>query len=385
MTQTLAPISAGEVKTWARDLGFDEVRIAAAEPIPEAERFFEDWVRRGFHGGMKYLEDFRARLARLKKEIPDAKSIIVVGANYYQQPRRAKNAAGLEGRVALYAWGRDYHRALKERLARLADFLRARNPNARCVPCVDTQPVFERSVAERAGMGFRGRHTNLLNRRYGPWLFLAELITNLELSPDGPEDHGDCGTCRICLDICPTQAIVNSHEIDARRCIAYLTIEHRGAIPREIRPLMKDWVFGCDECLAKCPFTRASQETKWPEFRTDPIDRLDLLALFSIGSNRRHEERFRGTALLRASRKMILRNAAVVLGNLGDARAVPVLAKALEKEGPLVRMHAAWALGRIGTGGARRVLEERLREESNPEVREEIRLALSGSASTRPR
>lgn len=381
-------ISPQEIKSFAQTLGFDAVGIAKAYSVPEAEEALQDWIEAGYHGGMQYLADYRERLARLASSLPNAKSVIVLGVNYFSHDSRPRNpgrAAGLKGRVARYAWGRDYHHVIKDRLKKMESLILERCPGASCLSCVDTQPLLERSYAERAGLGFRGRQAILLNRHFGPWLFLSEILTDLELEPDHPEDHGTCGTCTACIDRCPTRAILPSGTIDARRCISYLTIEHKGVIPRELRPLMKNWVFGCDECLAVCPFTRVSKETSWeelgPEAGAGVGRELDLEAVFQIRSNGEYERRFKGTALLRASRAMMLRNAAVVLGNIGGAEAVPWLRDALERESVLVRIHAAWALGRIGGDRACEILQERLAEESDAAVREEIVLALRDAVS----
>ncbi len=373
-------ISSADIKAFAYESGFDAVGIVPASPLPEAEAEFQDWIEAGFHGGMKYLEAYASRKKELETEIPDAKSIIVLGVNYFTHDREEgeNSSAAFQGRVARYAWGKDYHLVICERLRSVEHFIRSKVPQAQCLSCVDTRPVFERSYAEAAGLGFRGRQTNLLSRDFGPWLFLSEIITDLELSPDSPRDHGSCGTCTDCIDICPTQAIVAPGKIDARKCIAYLTIEHKGVIPREIRPLMGDWVFGCDACLNTCPFTHFSKETTWKELKPESgAGRLlDLMALFEIKTNGEYETRFRGTPLLRATRKMMLRNAAIVLGNKKDESAVPVLARALKKEAALVRIHAAWALGRIGGPQALKALQQALDIESDAEVRAEIENAL---------
>ncbi len=376
-------ISSSEIKAFAREQGFDGVGIVEAHGMEEAEKTFREWIEAGFHGEMKYLEAYQQRLKRLRSTIPDVKSIIVLGVNYFNSrsealPEVAGKGKIFSGRIARYAWGRDYHAVIRNRLERIEDFIRQKVPRAQLLSCVDTQPVFERSYAEKAGLGFRGKQTNLLSKDFGPWLFLSEILTDLELASDSFQNHGSCGTCSSCIEICPTGAIVSDGKIDARRCIAYLTIEYKGVIPREIRPLIKDWVFGCDECLTVCPFTRFSKETTWEDLkpRSGSGSWLSLLSLFEIKTNGQYKKRFEGTAILRATRKMMLRNAAVVLGNVGDETAVPVLAKALQEEPVLVRIHAAWALGRIGGERALEALRHKLTQEENAEVREEILLAL---------
>lgn len=335
-------ITADQVKSLALSLGFDVCGITGAGPLPEAEEGLKLWVRAGRHGGMKYLEDFEVRAKRFWESFPEAKSIIVVGVNYYSSHSeslaltvsvpRAKNLrdpsapSGPQdddaeqnpvGRVARYAWGKDYHRVIGKRLEEFRDRLcESAGRPIKAEICVDTKPLLERQLAERAGLGFIGKQSQLLNPKFGPWLFLAELVTDLELEPDTPY-VGSCGSCTICIDQCPTQAILPEGGIDARRCISYLTIEHKGEIPEALRPLIGDWVFGCDVCLEVCPHASKSKETGWPEFRAESGkgERLDLVKLLQIPSNRAYEREFEGTALLRANRKQLLRNAKVFFEN----------------------------------------------------------------------
>lgn len=313
-------LTADQVKSLVLSLGFDVCGITGAGPLPEAEEALGLWVKEGRHGGMKYLEDFERRAKRFWESFPEAKSVIVVGVNYYSNAGCASETKPV-GRVARYAWGKDYHRVIGKRLEEFREKLsEAAGRPVRAEICVDTLPLLERSLAEKAGLGFIGKQSQLLNPKFGPWLFLAELVTNLELEPDIPF-IGSCGTCRICIDQCPTEAILPEGGIDARRCISYLTIEHRGEIPEALRPLIGDWVFGCDICLEVCPFTSKAKETKWPEFRPESGfgRRLDLVKLLEIPSNRAYEREFEGSALLRANRKQMRRNAAVVLANAESA------------------------------------------------------------------
>ncbi|MBI4372888.1 MAG: tRNA epoxyqueuosine(34) reductase QueG [Candidatus Omnitrophica bacterium] len=339
-------ISLDQIKSLARSLGFDVCGITGAGPLPEAEEALRLWVKEGRHGGMKYLEDFEFRAKRFWESFPEAKSIIVVGVNYYSEnagaasgstsrkarrglPRpdeRRGNLAPTDGndastgRIARYAWGKDYHQVIRSRLKEFQQKLEqlAGRPT-KVEICVDTKPLLERPLAQKAGLGFIGKQSQLLSPEFGPWLFLAELVTDLELAPDIPF-IGSCGTCRICIDECPTEAILPEGGIDARRCISYLTIEHKGEIPEALRPLIGDWVFGCDICLEVCPFTSKAKETKWPEFRPESGfgRRLDLVKLLEIPSNRAYEREFEGSALPRANRKQMRRNAATVLKNLGS-------------------------------------------------------------------
>ncbi len=386
------------IKSAARETGFDVVGIVKPASLEEGERAIEAWVSEGRHGSMKYLEEFRARRARFLSEFGEVKSVIVLGVNYYsnsvkrpalsvkEKPVQTKILSErFSGRVARYAWGKDYHQVIAGKHEKLITKLRGFcGTDFQAKSCVDTQPVHERTAAVQAGFGFAGKHTGLLNQRFGPWLFLSEITTNLELEEDVP-DPGTCGTCTHCQSACPTGALDQDYRMDARRCIAYLTIEHKGPIPHEFRTHIKDWIFGCDECLVVCPFTSKSQETSWKEFRAEEGagPALNVAELFEIRSNRDYEKRFRGTALLRAGRKQMLRNACLVLGNSGDPAAIPYLAKALEDPAPLVRQHAAWGLGRFGGNGSEvtAILQNVLTNETHPDVVKEIRSAIEGKFS----
>jgi len=322
---------AAHVKSLAASLGFDACGITRAEPLPEAERRLRAWLGEGRHGGMKYLEDFGSRAEKFWESFPEAKTIIVLGVNYYSSRRPADGhpAEDIEsrvsasrtpalGRVARYAWGKDYHRVIGSRLEAFQEKLsEAAGRKVRSEICVDTKPLLERSLAQKAGLGFIGKQSQLLSPKFGPWLFLAELVTDLELESDLPY-IGSCGSCRICIDECPTEAIRPEGGIDARRCIAYLTIEYKGEIPEALRPLIGDWVFGCDICLQVCPYASKGKETSWTELKAESGhgERLDLAKLLQIPSNRAYEREFSETAIRRANRKQLLRNAAIVAENL---------------------------------------------------------------------
>ncbi len=374
---------AGDPRDWiraqAREAGFDAVGFVRPAKLEAADPAMDQWLQEGRHGSMKYLEDYRQRRQRFYREFPALRSVIVLGTNYFSSQESARPPEGLSGKVARYARGQDYHRLIRERhellIARMAEKF---GPAFQARSCVDTQPVPERHAAEQAGLGFVGKNTLLLSRNFGPWLFLSEIMTDLDLAEDEPAE-GTCGTCSRCQTACPTGALDEDYRMDARRCIAYLTIEHKGAIPREMRPHLRDWVFGCDDCLTSCPFTSGQKETSWPELRPEAGAGawLDFDRLFRLRSNREYEEAFRGTALLRAGRKQMLRNACVVLGNTRSERALPYLSLALQDASPLVRQHAAWALGEIPGVQARALLNHQLEHESVPEVLVEIREALA--------
>jgi epoxyqueuosine reductase len=332
-----APDSAA-IKSRAAALGFDLCGITGADPSGHAD-FFRQWTADGKAGEMAWLARNAERRLDPRTVLPGARSIIIAGLNYWQaQPAR-------RGRIARYALGDDYHALLLEKLGMLAAELVRAGGLAKIY--TDTGPVLEKPLAERAGLGWQGKSTMLINTKFGPWLLLGEILTNLDLAPDTPQrDH--CGSCNRCLAACPTGAITAPYQLDARRCIAYLTIELKGAIPEELRPLIGDRVYGCDECLDVCPWNRFARTTREARFLAPgedaSRDRLHaLLDLTPAGFKRR----FARSPILRVKRRGLLRNVCVVLGNIGDAGDLPALEKASRQEEPLVREHALWAIRRI--------------------------------------
>ncbi len=355
------------IRAEAAALGFSQCRFAAATPI-ERGAFFDGWLAAGFAGSMHYLARHPERRLTVAGILPKAQTVISLAYPYAPPPippldwRRT-----LRGRVAAYARGDDYHRAIEERLCALEDGLARVLPGSATRRYVDTGAVLEREWAMRAGLGWFGKNTMLLGTRAGSWFFLAELVTEALLQPDAPTtDH--CGRCTRCLDGCPTAALADGLVMDARRCIAYLTIEHRGAIPRALRPQLGPWIFGCDVCQEVCPWNPPPTADRAPD-ATGLFPFLpDLLRLDPSAFRRR----FGATSLARTRRRGLLRNAAVALGNTGNPAAVPALRHALADRDPLVRQHAAWALGAIGTPDARDALAERAAREHHPAVLHEI-------------
>ncbi|HKS16670.1 MAG TPA: tRNA epoxyqueuosine(34) reductase QueG, partial [Planctomycetota bacterium] len=275
---------------------------------------------------------------------PGAKSVVCVAQNYYTGPRGPVGPA--EGLVSRYAWGEDYHDVLGERLGRLRDFIASRGARARV--CVDTSAVLEKLWARAAGIGWQGKHTNLISKELSSWFFLGEILVDAELEPDAPFEEDHCGTCTACIDVCPTRAIVAPYVLDARKCISYLTIEHRGPIPRELRPLMGNLIFGCDLCLDVCPWNKFAQVTRDPAFQPRPDLSAPKLVEFLGMTDAEFRRRFKGSPILRAKRGGFLRNVCVALGNSGDVSAIPALeVKGLTDADPLVREHAAWAIERL--------------------------------------
>lgn len=327
------------VRAQAAALGFDRVGIAAADPPAGSARIAE-WVERGFHAGMAWMARSPEGRGDPRRILPGARSVVVLARSYAAADPPAP-APGV-GRVARYARGRDYHRALRRPLGDLARFIESLGPWC-ARPAVDAAPLAEKPIAQGAGLGWTGKHTSLVSRSLGTWFFLAEVVTDAPLDPDPPEPDR-CGTCSRCLAACPTGAIPAPYLLDARRCIAYWTIEHRGAIPEALRPGIGDHLFGCDDCLAVCPWNRFARDSR--EARRD-LARVDARALV-VSSEARIRERFSGTPLLRARPEGLRRNAAVVLGNTAGGEALPPLARARRGDpDPVVREASSWAIARI--------------------------------------
>jgi epoxyqueuosine reductase len=362
-------ISAHALKAHARALGFDAVGIADAHaPWPNGARL-EQFLEVGRHGDMSWMA--QERRSHPTALWPDAKSAILVGQSYAP----ADDAIALlqnkrDGVVSAYAARRDYHDVVKGKLKQLAQWL-ARETGAEVKVFVDTAPLMEKPLAERAGIGWQGKHTNLVSREHGSWLFLGAILTAAELEADTPhEDH--CGSCRACLDVCPTNAFPAPYQLDARRCLAYLTIEHKGQIPREFREALGNRVFGCDDCLAVCPwnkFAQSSREARMElreELRLAPLDELAAL------DDAAFRARFAGTPVKRTGRDRFVRNVVCAIGNSGDASLADAAVRLTEDSSPLVRGMAVWAARRLLDAGAfQRLKSARAPREGDPSVAEE--------------
>jgi epoxyqueuosine reductase len=364
-----------QINAQATALGFDLVGITSAAPLAHGGRF-RAWVAQGFAGAMGYMSRDVERRVDPSRVLPEVRSIIVLGMNYYTSPVMPEASPG-RGWVSRYAWGQDYHTVLSDKLKALVAFIRdLEGADVQARWYVDTGPILERELAWRAGLGWPGKNTNLINRQLGSWLFLGAILLDRELAYDAPAT-AHCGTCTRCLVACPTGALVAPGVLDARRCISYLTIELRGPIPRELRPLMGTHIFGCDICQAVCPWNRKapvlSESAFLPRAGFAAPELMPLLRL----SEGEFRARFRGSPVTRAKRRGLLRNVAVALGNLRDLRALPALEAALHDAEPLIRGHAAWALGRIGGSRARHTLHNALRTECDPDAREDMAAALS--------
>ncbi|MCZ6891323.1 MAG: tRNA epoxyqueuosine(34) reductase QueG [Chloroflexi bacterium] len=373
-----APDLKERVVRYARELGFDLVRIASAEPLTRDGEAARERVHRGYMDGMAWYTEERVRRASDPQELlPGARSFIAVALSYLPPEDDGDETSGEpEGTVARYARWPDYHGVMKERLRALEQQLSKYVGRAvRTRVFVDDSALLERAVAERAGIGWFGKNTNILTPTHGSWVFLGYVLTDLALEPDEPLKKS-CGECTLCIPACPTGAIVAPYVLDARRCISYLTIENRGPVPRDLRPLVGDMVFGCDICQEVCPVNIDVPAAVETELGRTGFSSLELIPLLSI-SQEEFSVRFRSSPIKRAKRVGLQRNACVALGNIGDRRAVPALGRALgESEEPLVRGHAAWALGRLGGSEATVLLEGALGREEDAEVREEIEAAL---------
>lgn len=352
--------SSAPVKDHARELGFELVGVVPAGPTPEAQ-FYPLWLESGFHGEMGYLEGRRGALrADARSLLPTARSVICVGLVYnVAEDYSTDGLPDGKGWISRYAWGQDYHGVLKRRLHRLGRWLKERyGRKVRYKVCVDTSPILERAHAHRAGLGWIGKNCCLINEQLGSWLFLGEILTSLEFSPDQPAPFR-CGTCRRCIDACPTDALVPladqedgpSHALDSRLCIAYWTIELRGAIPEEHRESVGHHVFGCDICQDVCPWNRPARAAVTEEPSLQPTNRQpDLLDVANLTEDE-FNSRFADTPVDRSRHEGFLRNVAVAMGNSSNPEFTETLERLARFPSQLVREHARWALGRLATRG----------------------------------
>jgi epoxyqueuosine reductase len=370
------------LKQQALALGFDRVGIAPAVTPPGHARLLA-WIEAGYAGTMSYLTDRVDALADPRRVLDGARSVVMLLDGYHNRTPADAVPEGW-GRIARYAWGDDYHDVIRRRLHRLADWLRDALPGAAARGVVDTAPLAEREFAQLAGLGWLGKNTLLLNPELGSWFFLAALLTDAELEYDQPFAADHCGTCRACIDACPTAALVDEYVLDARRCISYLTIELRDSVPPPLRQPLGDWVFGCDVCQDVCPWNRKPPEKPdsayVPRAGHDPLELTELFELDDAAFRRR----FRHSPLWRPRRRGLLRNAALVLGNQRAAGAVPALIRGLADDEPLVRGACAWALGRIRTPAALAALASRHPLETDPAVRADLAAALAPDSAAPP-
>jgi len=355
----------------ARDLGFDDVRVTRPDAIPEAGARLLAFLADGRHGTMDWLEEKADRRRDPRALWPEVRSVVMLAMSYAPE-KDPMDALGrpLEGIVSAYAKGSDYHDVMKRKLKRLAAGLE-RETGAPVKVFVDTAPLMEKPLAAAAGIGWQGKHTNLVSRRGGSWLFLGAILSAADLAPDEPEtDH--CGSCTRCLDVCPTKAFPAPYQLDARRCIAYLTIEHKGHIAEEFRAPIGNRIFGCDDCLAVCPWNKYAERAREARFMAraelDNPPLADLLALDETA----FRFRFRGTPVKRTGRDRFIRNCLIAAGNAGDASLLPAVAPLLGDPSPVVRAMAVWAFVRIAPPDAASTERSaRLAGETDADVRRE--------------
>ena len=375
-----------KVKSLAAEHGLTIASVTSAESFDGLAETLERHIAAGHLDGLDWFTPERARFSASPRNLhPSARSILAVGVAYWSVDPGKPEDTVLRGRIARYAWGVDYHVLLK---ARMRSFLAALEQEVggpvESRALVDTARIVDRAVAARAGLGWYGKHSCLIVPGHGSWVMLGEVLLDLDLEPDRPLDR-DCGRCSISLDRCPTGAIVAPYTVSTPRCLSFQTIEQRGAIPREIRPLLGDWVFGCDVCQDVCPYTKAALPEPDPAFLPKTVDNAypSLHRLLKM-TDVEFQDLYRGTPVTRAKRRGLARNAAVALGNLGSDADVPILVETLaHHDEPLARGHAAWALARIGGMHAEDPLSRRLNIEPDDSVRAEVAAALDGSVTAR--
>ena len=361
----------------ANELGFELVGITPAAQSETIARY-RQWIENGYAGKMGYLERHLPLKTDVRQLLAEAKSVISLAINYYTlDPPKALAVDPARGQISRYAWGDDYHDVIRQRLSELIDFIKqTAETELRTRVCVDTAPIIEREYAQKAGLGWIGKNTNLIHWRSGSWYFLAEVLINIALESETPAVRGSCGTCTLCIEACPTDAIVEPNVLDSRLCISYLTIELKDGIPKALRPKIGNLIFGCDICQEVCPWNSKAVPTDEPAFQPRAENFVPkLLSLIGM-TQQEFSRRFKRSPIKRTKRRGFLRNVLVAIGNWGDRRAVPALKDALTDDEPLVRSHAAWALGRIGGDTAKQILQTRLTVETEQEVITEIQDAL---------
>lgn len=366
------------VKKTAAEVGLSVSAVTSADPFPAVEEVVNARIDAGHLDGMDWFTPERARVsADIRNLHPTAESLLSVGIAYWSGPSEKPDDGVPRGRISRYAWGRDYHRVIKRRMkalhARLEETFGHRI-EARFL--VDTARVVERAVAARSGLGWYGKHSCIIVPGHGSWILLGELVLDIPLMPDEPLNR-NCGQCTICMDQCPTGAIVDAYTVNAPTCISFLTIEERGAIPHELRPQMGDWVYGCDVCQNVCPYTKAARTTEDPDMQPGSVNNAYPSLPWLLGmTDDEFGQTYFGTPVPRTKRRGLARNAAIALGNIGTDRDIPCLAAALHQhDEPLVREHAAWAIGQLAThdhAQARKALDTALSSEPDLTVRAEV-------------
>ncbi|MBB5517853.1 epoxyqueuosine reductase [Amphiplicatus metriothermophilus] len=367
---------AAEIRAHAKSLGFDAVGVAPAAAPPEREARLRAFVEAGRHGDMAWMATRLVERGAPQALWPDAKSVVMVGLNYGPDHDPLDDVARRrEGAISVYARGRDYHDVMKPRLKRLARWMVERFGGGVKV-FVDTAPVMEKPLATEAGVGWQGKHTNLVSREFGSWLFLGAVFTTLDLYPETPEtDH--CGRCTRCLDICPTKAFPAPYQLDARRCISYLTIEHKGPIPAEFREAIGNRIYGCDDCLAVCPWNKFAQSAREAALAARKELSTPPLAALAALDDAAFRALFRGSPVKRTGRDRFVRNVMIAIGNSGDPTLAETARARLDDASPLVRGAAVWALCRLIGPTALADIRAGRGNDPDPDVEAEWRMALA--------
>ena len=366
-----------QIQSRAHELGFELVGITPAEESQTIQRY-RQWIASGYAGKMGYLERHLPLKEDTRTLLQEAKSVISLAMNYWtlDTPKDLAEDPG-RGQISRYAWGDDYHDVIRERLLLLVEFIKnTAETELKSRVFVDSGPILEREYAQKAKLGWIGKNTNLINWRSGSWYFLSEVLVSIELESETQPLRGSCGTCTKCIEACPTDAIIEPNLLDSRLCISYLTIELKDSIPKELRPEMGNLIFGCDICQEVCPWNSKATPTTEPAFQPRHGNLApELLTLIDM-TQTEFSKRFKGSPIKRAKRKGFLRNVIVAIGNWRSRAAVPALKKVLIDDEPLIRGHAAWALGQVGGENAKQALDTRLKSEDDSEVISEIQDAL---------
>ena len=360
------------IKEKALEIGFDLIGISPVDSFPE-NQFYKEWLARGFAGEMKYMEKEPEKRENIRKILPDARSVVSCGLNYNTNYPYSMNETDQEkGWISRYAWGDDYHDIMKKKLQILLESIKANSPQEiKARVYVDTGPVLERVYGKYSGIGWFGKNTCLINQKVGSWIFVGEIITNIELDYDNTAPDR-CGTCIRCIDACPTGALLEPYVLDSRRCISYLTIEYRGMIPLEHRDKTGNNIFGCDICQDVCPWNRRAKVTDESSFKPrDGLYNPDLASLSQL-TEKDFRRAFKGNPIKRAKGNGLLRNIVVAMGNSGLKDFIPYLEESLKDKDPIVRAHSAWALSKLEGEDSYNTLSNHFEVESDSIVREEI-------------
>ena len=361
-------ISKSTIQKKSKEFGFDIIKITDPKIHKNNQRYIKDFLGNNFHGDMDWLKKNLERRVSPKKLWPDVKSIIVLGVNYGPNHNPMQNLENREiGNISVYARGNDYHDVIKKNLKKFGRWI-VNQTNSEIKVFIDTAPIMEKPIAQKAGLGWQGKHTNLVSRDYGSWLFLASIFTNLELESD-KEEINHCGNCNNCIEICPTDAFTEPYKLDARKCISYLTIEHKGIIPLHLRSKIGNRIYGCDDCLAVCPWNKFAKESNEIKFKQKNKTELYDLKKLSLLSDDNFRKMFSKSPIKRIGRNRFLRNVLIAIGNAKLKDAKDHLNKNIFDDSPLVRGAAIWALNQIIEGEElNKIKKQSLSKEKDPDV-----------------